>query len=353
MPWAEVSAPGIGSGGQGDVIRVEAKPGTGFEPGQYALKRLRNVKSEQARARFIREIEAVQRVEDPRVVRIIDAKAGDGHAVWYYVMPFYGASYSPLSELAHSDDSPFLRAPSACLRLIGDCAEALVTVHNAGVVHRDIKPENILVHRDTLAPILLDFGCCQLVGGDTITFTDEGVGTRNYMAPECEAGVQEGIDPRADLYSLGKLLWVLVTGRQPFAREKPVFAGQSRISVALPEVPDSWHLIHVLERTVRRDPSNRFGNAGELARECRRLSQTIIGRFPPLELVHKRCPACGHGEPTMRSPKYKDVTDRMHMIFGNHQVDGVRKVHCDSCGFIYAFNWKALADRDAHLQELE
>jgi len=177
IPWIEVEATRVGQGGQGDVFLVEPRPDSQFNPGQYAFKRLKNVKSEQARARFHREIQAVQRVDHPGVIRIIDASAEEGQTLWYYVMPYHGDSHVPLSVLASSDDSPFIRNPTTCARLIALCADALGPIHAAGIVHRDIKPANVLVHRHTFAPILLDFGCCQVLDNEPLTLIDEGVGT--------------------------------------------------------------------------------------------------------------------------------------------------------------------------------
>ena len=352
IPWVLKDAAPVGRGGQGDVFRVEPKSGSKFPDGEYALKRLRNVKSAQARDRFQREIEAIARVQHAGVVDIVDVCADDAAESWYYVMPFYGVTHAALDQVLWEDSSPFRGNPTLCANFIASCADALVGVHKAGVVHRDIKPANVLFAHGC-EPIIVDFGCCQILDGESVTLVDEAVGTRNYLAPECESGGSETIGPAADLYSLGKLLWVLVTGRQPFARENPAFSGPSSLPKVVPHHPDAWHLTQILERTVRRNPSDRFATAADLAENCRRVATNIIGRFPPLELVHQQCPACGELKPVPRSDKYADVTSQMHMIFGNHSVAGVRKLHCDTCGLIYAVNSKVLLDREKRLQCLE
>jgi serine/threonine protein kinase len=88
----------------------------------------------------------------------------------------------------------------------------LAAAHDAGVIHRDLKPDNVLV-RTGGSPLIIDFGCCLLLDdGGVATLTDEGVGARNFMAPECEAGVEGDSSPRSDLYSLGKILWCMMSG---------------------------------------------------------------------------------------------------------------------------------------------
>jgi hypothetical protein len=92
---------------------------------------------------------------------------------------------------------------------------------------------------------------------------------------------------------LGKVLWTLVTGQKAFAREQPAFTGKN-LSQVLADTPECWHLTSVFEKSIRRHTNQRYKNAAEMAHDCRRIATRIMGRFPPLELVEKLCPACGH-----------------------------------------------------------
>lgn len=340
----------IGKGGQGEVLSVEPSPGSSVEPGAYLMKLLRNQKSQQARARFAREVAALRRLDHLGVVRIVDASADDAQP--FFVTPDLRETHSPLDKLAFDPASPFRAEPVACLRFIAACSDALEAVHEAGVIHRDLKPENILVHRESLEPLLLDFGCCQISDGQVLTLFDEQVGTPFYMAPECERGADREVGRHSDLYSLGKLLWVMVTGRKPFSREAAVFSGSAALPKVLPHAASAWHLTEVLAKTVRAEPKNRWAKASELAEQCRDLL-ALIGGFPPLEEVNKRCPACGRAGPKSRDERYRRVSDNLHAVFGDHRLDGVRPMHCDWCGFIYCFNWRVLKDREDTLKSLD
>ena len=242
VPWQATGAT-LGEGGQSHIQEVKPREGSPFLPGLYAMKIPRNVGSAQARQRFIREVGAIRQINHERVVKILDfSKEGD---FLFYVMPKYDG-YQNLGRLAYTKESPFLKRPAECLEFIAKICEALQVAHDKKIVHRDIRPDNILVHVDALEPVLLDFGCCQVDGDESITLLDEGVGTKDYMAPECEPG--SGSDPTAsaDIYSLGKVLWSIVTGRKAFARERPAFTNMN-LSKVLPDHPECWHLTSVFE----------------------------------------------------------------------------------------------------------
>lgn len=328
IPWVRTGKT-IGSGGQSTVQEVEPKEPSDFEMGSYALKILRNSKSAQAMARFQREIQAIKSLDDSRIVQIID-NSREGADFVYYVMPNYDAD--PLDKIAFGASSPFKADAHKCLEFIADCAEALQKAHEQKIVHRDLKPGNILVDRETGNPIIIDFGCCQIEGSEAITLTDEGVGSRNYMAPECESGAGGEPGLSADIYSLGKILWSLATGSPAFAREEPAFKNKN-LSIMLPDDSDCWHLTRILQKTVRERPAARFHRAEELADKARSLARDIVGRYPPIETVGDQCPACGEPRNIMENP-----TTRLHMVFGNPNPRGVSPLECHRCGYLYVWN---------------
>lgn len=337
VPWTATGKT-LGQGGQAQVLEVKPSAAATVADGTYAMKVLRSTCSHQAFERFAREIAAIQKVEDPRVVRVVDHNA-DGE-FRYYVMPNYFAQgYHSLSKIMFEPDSPFRQNPARDLELIAECAEAISECHSTGVVHRDIKPDNILVDK-TFRPVILDFGCCQLDEGTALTLTDEGIGTRNYMAPECESGSAGQVTEKADIYSLGKLLWSLVTGLQPFAREQPAFTNRN-LSKLMPDSPDCWHLTRVFLRSIRSDPSDRSGDANEMAKYCRWLAKSVVGRYPPIELANVRCAACGQGALVHNGAGHHLP---MHMVFGNPMPSGVSASVCDLCGLLYARDDRVLKD---------
>lgn len=337
----------LGAGGQSQVFEVKPKDPSKFKIPTYAMKVLRNIQSFQAKKRFWQEISAISKVSDPRIIEIVDINK-EGAEFLYYVMPHYGSEFAPLDKVVFSEESPFRKNPIRCLEFVAECAEALEKVHQEKIIHRDIKPGNLLYHSKTFKPIILDFGCCQIDGGEAITLTDEAVGTRNYMAPECEAGSGANPTPMSDVYSLGKLLWTLVTGQQPFARESPVFTVKNLRKI-FPEDPDCWHLTRIFEKTIRRDPANRFQTANALAVAIRHASKFLVGRCFPFELIGQICPMCGESL-TQADNKYEVP---LHSIFGNPMPRGTAAMQCRKCGYLWAWDYRPLRDRAQELEKMD
>ena len=313
----------LGSGGQGDVELVIDK---GDPDGlNYALKMLRNVGSPQALQRFQREIEVVQRLRHPSIIPIVDYSES-GSPFQYYVMEYYEGACT-LASIIFSPDSPYRGNVEKCLDLIEQilCRIGVCEINN--VVHRDIKPQNILVLPDETIR-LIDFGVCQFDGGGLITLVDENIGDRIYTAPECEAGNEGYIGTHSDIYSAGKVLWSAITGNQAFAREQPVFSNKSMLRM-FPRTPETWHLMPLFEKTIRRDPSERFQSHSHALSLIGDLREIIGGGFPPLEKVRSRCPSCGWEK--------VEEWNQGYVVFGQGRPYGsdLRRLICNYCGFAF------------------
>jgi serine/threonine protein kinase len=189
------------------------------EPGGqlYALKRLKNPNR---KARFVRETEAMDRLRREHGAAVPEIVAHDLEAERpWFLMPWYDAG--SLEDAV--SDRRFWSDLSAGLDLLVSLAEILADVHVAGVAHRDLKPANVLVGDEELA--LTDFGLCLDLEDESfrLTETDEAIGSRLYIAPENEGGINPEIDQRpADFYAFGKLAWALLAGRRPLPRERAV-----------------------------------------------------------------------------------------------------------------------------------
>ena len=330
-----------GEGGQGQVYLVTDKKGE-FE-GTWALKALKRAQPGQAYERFCREVEAIKKLEHPNIIRIIDHSPpnADFH---YYVME-YLADARPLEKLITSEYNPFCGNALASLVLFEQICLALAKCESPGVgiVHRDLSPANILVRKD-LSIRIIDFGLCQIQGHETITLVDEGVGTINYMSPECESGSNERIGIGADLYSAGKILWSAITGLRAFSRENPAFNGKTMREM-FPEDPSTWHLHHIFEKTIRRDWRNRWGSARDAVSVAKRVAYLIRSGYPPLEDITTTCPVCGVGE-ILGFPS-------SHMVFGNPNPEGVGSYQCSYCGLCFAINYAGRNKRLKERRELE
>src|SRR5438477_2621777 len=213
----------IGRGGMGVVYRAR----------QLSLNRMVAVKvigawewaSPAVLARFRREAEAAAKLDHPHIVPIYEV--GEHEANPFLIMRFVeGASLAErLNDFAGSLASPMDRANAHrrqldIARLLALVARAVHYAHGRGVLHRDLKPSNILLDEQG-APHLTDFGIAKLADEETgLTQTAELLGTPAYMAPEQAAG--KPISRAADVYSLGAILYELLTGRPPFEGQRAI-----------------------------------------------------------------------------------------------------------------------------------
>ena len=212
--------------------------------------------------RFAREIRVLAQLNHPHVLPVLDSGVAGG--ILYYVMPFVdGESLRDRLDREHQipiDDA---------IALTCEIADALSYAHSVGIVHRDIKPENILVSGGHA--VVADFGIARLTNDtvEKLTMTGMSMGTAAYMSPEQASG--EPVDGRADLYSLGCLLYELLVGEPPFsgpnamavmarhAMETP--PGIRVVRTAVPE-----ELEAVVMQALEKSPADRFRTVGEFKR---------------------------------------------------------------------------------------
>ena len=214
--------------------------------------------------RFHREAAIGRLLNHPGVVKVLpDAKDAKRSRV-YMVMEWLEGRL--LREIL---DEEGVMAPARALPLAAAICEVLDHIHNAGVVHRDLKPENIMLSPDGRVT-LLDFGLAASARSRRLTFGgfSIGMGTPDYVAPEQVKGGRG--DARTDIYSLGVILYEMLTGEVPFSGINALVALNSRVvndPVPPREVnPElSPELEAVLLRALERNPANRFATAGEFA----------------------------------------------------------------------------------------
>jgi len=214
--------------------------------------------------RFQREAKAAASLRHPHIVQIFDF--GHQEELYFMVMELINGPTlrDELQRLKALDETlPF----SEVQRIIGEVSEALDYAHDRGIIHRDVKPANILLTPEGQA-VLSDFGLAFMTEGPRQTITGF-VGTPEYMSPEQGHGL--AVDGRTDVYSLGVVLYEMLTGRVPFTSKTPMGVVLKHISEPLPpprsvnpNIPESVE--QVLLKTLAKEPGDRYSRAGELSR---------------------------------------------------------------------------------------
>ena len=339
LPW-QATGNTLGSGGQGEVQIVTHE--TDPQGQKYALKVLRNAGARQARQRFRREIEAIKNLTSSVIVKVIDHSNEDA-PFQFYVMEYHEGAKT-LDSIITSTTNPYRGNVTMSLGLFEQVISAIAECQAAvpPIVHRDINPQNILVLPDNSIR-LIDFGICQVQDGTMITLVDENVGARNYTSPECEAGNDNSIRVNSDIYSAAKVLWSAITSSRAFAREAPVFNDKSMERI-FPTRPETWHLSHIFERTIRENQSDRVQGISETLDAIREVQYLIEMGFPPLQEVASRCPSCG----------LKTVGDYLegYGMIGNSMPRGLVSLICGSCGFWFVRNTELLKNNIGRLEGL-
>lgn len=219
------------------------------------------------RERFFREAETAGRLQHPNIVTIFDA--GEEHDLAFIAMEFLPGR--DLVEFARVENL----LPVATVLSIGEqVATALDHAHRQQVVHRDIKPANVMYDAATQSVKVTDFGIARITGSSK-TRTGMVLGTPSFMSPEQLAGLH--VDGRSDLYSLGVMLFQLLTGSLPLKGDSMAalmyqIANQPAPSVRSlrPELPQA--LADVLDRTLAKSPADRYKSGAELAAQLRRCA---------------------------------------------------------------------------------
>ena len=274
----DIDAESIGQIGEYDLLDEIARGGMGvvFKARHRVLKRLVAIKipraaqlEDEGEARFLREAQAAAQLRHPNICPIYEV----GHSG---KQPFIALGYV---------DGPTLRqrladkiSPRSTAEIMAKVARAVHYAHDHTVIHRDIKPSNIMLEGESDEPVLMDFGLAkQLSEGDShVTKSGQVMGTPVYMAPEQAAGRHEQIGPQTDVYSLGAVLYELLTGRPPFQGPTGDVIRQVQTDEPTPPKKLTPTLHRDLEticlKAMSKQPAARYMSAAALADDLERFA---------------------------------------------------------------------------------
>jgi serine/threonine-protein kinase len=258
----------IGAGGMGTVFLGRHK-----DTGQVAAVKVLPpslAREDGFVARFTREIDAMKRLSNPHVVVLFDS--GVDHETYYYAME-YVEGETLTSLLMREKRIPWRESVEMALQI---CV-ALKAAHDAGIIHRDLKPSNLLIATDGTVK-LTDFGVAQVFAGGKLTVTGGIIGTAEYMSPEQAAGARAS--KKSDLYSLGAVLYAMLTGRPPFTgkttlevMQKHRHAQFDRVSRYVADIPH-W-LDELVSQLLDKDPDKRPPDAYVLSKRLQEILRKV------------------------------------------------------------------------------
>ncbi|HVF07186.1 MAG TPA: Stk1 family PASTA domain-containing Ser/Thr kinase [Actinomycetota bacterium] len=254
----------IGAGGMAEVFR-------GFDPVLSRTVAIKVLLPQFARDtsfvhRFRREAQAAARLNQPNIVGVYDSGSDD--ETQYIVMEFIEGR--TLAEFMSAGRRP---TPVQAAEIAQKIAAAIAAAHAQGVIHRDIKPGNVMVTRDGTVKVM-DFGIARMLGPETAPQTSAVLGTASYLSPEQAQGTP--VDARTDIYSLGAVLYELLTGRPPFTGDSSVAVAYKQVNET-PELPSSLNpdvspsMDAVVMKALSKNPSNRYQSAEEFSADLARV----------------------------------------------------------------------------------
>ena len=249
----------VGSGGMSNVFRAHDR----LLERSVAIKILHEQfgRDDDYVERFRREARSVAQLAHPNIVTVIDRGQEDGRQ--YIVFEYIEGDN--LKALISDGGLPIDEALDYALQV----AHALDFAHKRGLVHRDIKPQNVLLNDEGQAKVT-DFGIARSLDVQGVTQTGTVLGTSDYIAPEQARGDQ--VDQKTDIYSLGTVLYELLTGEVPYEGDNFVVVAMKHVNDPVPSVRDRrpdvpYRLDHLVRRAMAKEPDDRFASMEELVGE--------------------------------------------------------------------------------------
>ena len=266
----------LGRGGMGVVYKAQHRKLNRV----VALKMILAGKhsGNEALERFIAEARAVAHLQHPGIVQIFDIGEHEG-------LPYFSLEFVDGKDL-HKDLNGLPRDPKRSAELVEQLCIAMQYAHDNRILHRDLKPANVLLDKNG-KPKITDFGLAKIVDPDASGTTSDGtiMGSPSYMPPEQARGDMSSVTPRSDLYSLGAILYQMLTARPPFVAERPLDTVLQVINNE-PVAPRDLQpglpvdLETICMKALQKDPAARYASCADLAADLRRFinGEPILAR---------------------------------------------------------------------------
>jgi serine/threonine-protein kinase PpkA len=247
--------------------------------------------------RFLKEARLLRKLRHPNIVNVFNVQKSGQYSL--IVMEYLQESLRDV--INKRKKLPPREALQICLQI----ADALFYVHARGIVHRDVKPENIMFRND-FTPVLLDFGIVKSISGQETSLTETGafIGTPYYMSPEqCS---MDKIDGRTDIYSLGVVLFEMLTGRVPYRSRDARTIFKQHKDGSIPKLPREYEKIQpLIEVMLAKNRKNRLRSQKRLFDHIKRLlnDESIMGRQVGISDTNPRAQASLQNQVTMQSKR--------------------------------------------------
>jgi len=270
--------------------------------------------------RFRREAQNAAALNHPAIVAVYDTGEADTAAgpLPYIVMEYVEGV--TLRDIVHTE-GPL--PPRRALEIIADACQALNFSHNHGIIHRDVKPANIMISKNNAVKVM-DFGIARaLADSHSVTQTAAVIGTAQYLSPEQARG--EAVDARSDVYSLGCVLYEILTGEPPFLGDTPLAVAYQHVRED-PVAPSKRHsgigpeLDAVVLKALAKNPDNRYQTAAEMRSDLVRVHNGEAPEAPKVLTDDERSSMMA------ASPRGADVTDRIPRQRDSYDHGGGRSI---------------------------
>lgn len=326
----------LGEGGQAHVFLVTGRPENPDK--RYVLKRL---KSRRRAGRFEDELRAGLALSHPNIMKVIDHDL-DAEKPYIVTEYYEGGSLSQFCP-----QLPRLTTIQKLCLFLNICKGVACAHQNQPkIIHRDLKPDNIFLDKDCTNPVVGDFGLCFIDGDTRHTETFEQVGSRFYMAPESADGLLENVDPRLDVYSLGKILYWMLSNGKIFDREKH---RESRYDISKDKIDSEFFILNdFLDKMIVEDRGRRLNDAAEVMEKVKDIILIVQRRGHYINIdAPQVCLFCAAGTYKIHidgvsGNKRKHLSTNIHNeIRNNFGVEPVSPQQiimvCSHCGNVQTF----------------